>query len=65
MENTIDIKKIFSRHIAKTLGMLEASSIHPQIKQAIKAEFWFTAEDVLSYLSEREGAIENGDGSGK
>ena len=51
-EITNKINTIFSRHIAKTLSFIEAAKMPIELKYAIKSEFWYTCQDILSLLNE-------------
>jgi hypothetical protein len=53
------IKQIISRHIAKTLTMLELANIPRDVRSGVKSEFWFAAEDILSYLNENAGGTKD------
>ena len=60
MVDTEAIKKIFTRHIAKALGIMDASQCNDPLKRAVKAEFWYAAEDIIDHVNGREETEANG-----
>jgi len=40
----------FSRHIAKALGAMEIGNASPEMKTAVKSEFWNTFDDVFMVM---------------
>lgn len=44
------IKQLTSRHIAKTLTLLENSNVPEDIRRSVKSEFWYLQQDIVTEL---------------
>lgn len=54
------IHPVFSRHIARALGAMEIGGASQEMKSAVKAEFWYLHDDIISALESKLKEVENG-----
>jgi hypothetical protein len=55
-------KKLFNRHIARALNHLETANVDPKTRQAVKNEFWYLFNDLVSVQASNvnKGVDDNG-----